>query len=412
MVDSHLVSNDGERPQGMLRRLFPLNVLIFAGFMTISLPLPVLPLYASSTMASGPATIGFLIGLQSIVTVLTRPYAGRFADTNGARQTTILGLWICAGSGILYLIGALAPRGLLFLLAGRATLGLGESLILTGAITWGIGRVGARNSGLVMSWNGLAMYAALAAGAPLGFAVYLASDNPHMGFLGLGVVATAFPLLALAIALRIPSTPTIKGTHIPLGPLLKAIWPYGLSLTLLMASYGSIAAFYTLHFDEMAWQSAGIGFAAFGAAVILVRVLFGGLPDRIGGGRVALTSMLVACVGQIAIWLSPSPSVAVLGAFLTGAGVALGFPALGVEAMKRVPASNRGMMIAVFSAFQDLAFGLTGPIAGMLIVAFGTSTSIAFFLGSATTLLAIILLMYQQRLTQNESHTDLPSTGL
>jgi MFS family permease len=202
--------------------------------------------------------------------------------------------------------------------------------------------------------------------------------------------------------LRVPPTPTLRGEGIPIAPLLRIIWPYGLSLTLLMVSYGSIAAFYTLYFNEMAWQGAGLGFAAFGTAVILVRVLFGSLPDRIGGDRVALTSMLVACAGQIAIWFGPSPLVAVLGAFLTGAGVALGFPALGVEAMKRVPASSRGMTIAVFSAFQDLAFGLTGPLAGVLIAAFSTTSSTAFFLGSATTVLAAILLVYQWRFAKNE----------
>lgn len=393
---------DGEQPRKMLPALLPLNFVIFAGFMTVSLPLPVLPLYASSTMGAGPAIIGLLIGLQSIVTVLTRPYAGRFTDSRGAKRATIVGLLICVGAGILYVVSAMMSDGLLILLAGRATLGLGESLILTGAITWGIGRVGGGNSGLVMSWNGLAMYGALAAGAPLGLAVYLSVADPMTGFITLSLVSVALPLVALVFAYRIPPIRATKGERTSFMPLLRAIWPYGLSLTLLMASYGSIAAFYTLHFETLSWQGAGAGFVAFGAAVIVVRIAFGGLPDRIGGNSVALASMLVAFTGQSAIWLGQHPWIAILGAFLTGAGVALGFPALGVEAMKKVPASSRGMMIAIFSAFQDLAFGLTGPLAGLLIVALNTSAATAFALGSVSACLAIVVLSLQRRHSQHD----------
>ncbi len=57
---------------------------------------------------------------------------------------------------------------LISLLIGRLVLGSAESLVGSGSIGWGIGRVGAANTAKVISWNGIASYGALAVGAPLG----------------------------------------------------------------------------------------------------------------------------------------------------------------------------------------------------------------------------------------------------
>jgi predicted MFS family arabinose efflux permease len=47
------------------------------------------------------------------------------------------------------------------------------------------------------------------------------------------------------------------------------------------------------------------------------------------------------------------------------------FPALGVEALKRVPPANRGSAMGAFVAFLDIAYGLAGPAAGIVAGRFG-----------------------------------------
>jgi MFS family permease len=126
----------------------------------------------------------------------------------------------------------------------------------------------------------------------------------------------------------------------------------------------------------------------FGVGFIAVRLLLGHLPDQVGGRRVALWSLLVEAIGQSLVWGAPQEAVALAGAFVTGLGCALIYPALGVEALKRVPPASRGSAIGAFAAFLDIAYGVAGPAAGLVAGAFGFAAvhvlgAIAALLGAA-----------------------------
>ncbi|ECP5401641.1 MFS transporter, partial [Salmonella enterica subsp. enterica serovar Kentucky] len=148
--------------------LFRISAAMFLNYLTIGIPLVMLPLYVQQQLHLSDLLIGIAVGSQFIATLLTRGAAGRKADTSGGRRTVITGQFYCAASGLLMLVSLIAhPVPLLawaIMIVGRVLLGIGESFILTGNLTWGMWLAGSTHAGQVISWNGMATYGALAIG--------------------------------------------------------------------------------------------------------------------------------------------------------------------------------------------------------------------------------------------------------
>jgi predicted MFS family arabinose efflux permease len=134
-----------------------------------------LPQYIQGHLKYSSIIVGIVIGLESIATLLTRAYAGKLTDTKGAKRSSRIGSFMIVSSGVFYLMTSLFSGNviiaLVFILFAVLVLGTGESLFVTGSLTWGIGLAGIDKSGKVMTWNGIAMYAGIALGAPLGIAL-------------------------------------------------------------------------------------------------------------------------------------------------------------------------------------------------------------------------------------------------
>ena len=93
--------------------------------------------------------------------------------------------------------------------------------------------------------------------------------------------------------------------------------------------------------------------------------------SRFGGFRAAIACMTIETLGLTLLWLAPSTGVALIGAGLTGFGLSLVYPALGVEAIKQVPNSSRGAGLSAYAVFFDLALAIAGPLMGAVALNLG-----------------------------------------
>ncbi len=363
--------------------------MIFLEFLIMGISLGVLPNYVHGSLGFNNLVVGVVIGLQYAATLCTRHFAGKMADSKGGRQAVITGILISSVSGIFclfsQLLTAMPVASLSALIAGRILLGIGESYLVIGVFAWGFILVGPKNTGKVMVWNGMGMYGGMACGAPLG--IFLQTQwSITIAFAALALLpAISFLAMLLLPVVQLPK----QLARLPFYKAVNLVWKSGTGLAFASIGFGGIASFITLFFIQQSWQGASFAITAFGAGYVVVRIFFAGFPDKFGGARVAMVSLLIEIVGQLLIWSATSAVMGIVGAGLTGIGMSLVFPSFGTIAVKRVSAENRGMAMAAYNAFFDLGMGLTAPIAG-LIAGQGHYSNI-YMLGAVTAAVSALL---------------------
>ena len=391
-----IASRSSLAASGATRSILPFSYFTLIVYVSVGLPLAVLPAFVHLRMGMHAALAGLVISIQYIATFLSRPWAGRISDSAGAKISVLWGMAACALSGF-FLLAAVAlhfSATLTFgaLVLSRLALGVGESLGSTGATLWGISSAGSQHTAKVISFNGVATYGGLALGAPLGVVL-----DQHWGLTALGLLTIVLGGVSFLLAQRKSPVPVMPGEHLPFHDVLTRIAPHGMALALGGIGYSVLATFVTLYYISRHWNQNGAALclSAFGVAFIAARLLFIHAINRWGGFPVSIVCLSVESAGVLLMWAAGSPWMASAGAAVTGFGFSLVFPALGVEAVKRVPEHNRGTALGVFTGFSDVSFFLVGPIAGAVIGVWGYGSAFLFALASVLAALGIVLVLHK-----------------
>lgn len=373
----------------------------FVVYLAIGLPLAVLPAYVHLHMGFSAALAGLVISAQYVATFLSRPWAGHISDHSGAKVSVLWGMAMCTASGVLLLVAAslhsIAWLSMTIVFASRLALGVGESLGSTGATLWGISAVGPEHTARVISFNGISTYGAMALGAPLGVVL-----QTHWGISSIGLLTVAVCAASFGFAVCKRAVPVVAGEHLPFSSVLGRVAPHGTALALGGVGYSVLATFVTLFYASRHWDGAALCLTSFGVTFIAARLLFIHTIDRFGGFPVTIACLSVESVGMLILWRAHSPWTAFTAAGLAGLGFSLVFPAIGVEAVKRVPLRNRGTALGVYTGFSDVSFFLVGPTAGAIIGHFGYASAFFFALLAVLASLGIVLVL----ISRHEANFD------
>lgn len=379
-------------PSGSTRRIVGYVYFDFICYLSIGLPLAVLPPYVHLRMGYSAMLAGLAISIQYIATLSSRPWSGRICDRAGAKVAVLRGMAIITISGIVLvaasLLHAMPILSMAVLLLSRLLLGVGQSLSAIGAILWGIGATGSENTTKVITLNGIATYGGMALGAPIGVAL-----NQRWDLSSIGVVTTILCAISYLLARRKSPVTVRPGDHLPFLHVLGHIAPHGAALALGGVGYSVLATFITLFYASRHWGGAAFCLTVFGATFVLTRMFFHRMIDYYGGFQVTMVCLALESAAMVLLWRASAPWMAFVGAALTGFGFSLVYPALGTETVACISESNRGSALAVFSGFADVSFFLTGPIAGAVIGAFGYASVFVYALACVMAALGIVVML-------------------
>lgn len=368
----------------------------FISYFTIGAAMAVVPMYVHNQLGYSSVIAGLAISMQYVATLISRPFAGKLAD-NGPKRSVSMGLLLSTVGSVFMLLAAfstkLALLSICFLIVSRLLLGCSESFVSTGCVMWATGKVGMSYTAKVISWSGVTTYMGLALGAPLGAVIY-----KYAGLLPVAIMTGALSALGYCLARRATEVEITAGKRLPFSSVLKSVANYGLTLALGSVGFGVIATFITLYYASYNWDNAALALTGFSLAFVFSRIFFSSSIDRFGGYKVAFVSFIIEAFGLIMLWLANDPIYALIGATLTGAGFSLIFPALGVEAVGLVPATNRGSALGAYTVFLDVALALIGPVAGALIDHFGYSS--VYLFGALAAVGAVIMTRFLQQRAQ------------
>ena len=369
------------RPTLLTPRFVALVSGVTLYFLGLNMTLSVLPLFVEGDLGGTDAQVGIAVSSFGLAAACIRPIIGPLGDRHG-RQRLIVSGAIVAG---LATVATATATSLGMVIAFRALAGLGEAAVFVGAASAAQDLATDERRGEAASYFSLAIYSSLFLGPPLGewISETFGTDTAWVLAGGLAVVAASTGIVAPGAPAEPPPKPERRVL------LHRAALRPGAVLFLGLLGYTGFLAFAALHAEEVGIANTGTVFTVFALVIIFLRIFAAKLPDQLGPIRTSRISLSCGAIGLavLAVWTEP------VGVYVDAAILAVAqsflFPALFALVVDDAPDAERSHAISTLSMFFDLAFGLGGPVIGLVSDTFDRSTAFAVSAGIATFALAM-----------------------
>ena len=307
--------------------------------------------------------IGVVIGVGSLTAIVSRPPLGRIMDRQGRRVVILVGgvLSVLACMGYL-LVQTPGP----LLVGVRIVHGIAQAALFSGMFTLAADIVPSSRRAEGIALFGISGLLPLGVGGLLGdWAVQ--GDDYSLLF----QLTAAFALVAwiLSLPLRESRPPNVEGEQVRYidtvrSPALVPIWVLG---TLYATALSAYFAFLKTYVEETGVGSVGMFFAAYSISAILLRLVGGRLPERIGYKRVLFPALVIAAGGLVLVANATMGWQLSVAGVMCGLGHGYAFPILSAMVIGRARASERGAAVSLFTALFDLGMLIGGPTLGLAI---------------------------------------------
>ena len=92
--------HDGrDTTSSVVTALLPIMAVVAVTYLVTGIAMPVLPVYVHQELGFSTFVVGLVAGTQFAATLLSRLWAGRFADTRGPKTAVMVGLVFAGAAG-------------------------------------------------------------------------------------------------------------------------------------------------------------------------------------------------------------------------------------------------------------------------------------------------------------------------
>jgi MFS family permease len=361
------------------------SFLFFASFNMI---IPELPSYLSSL--GGEAYIGYIIALFTLSAGLSRPFSGKLADKIGRIPVMVFGVAVCFFISLLYPLMTTVGGFLLL----RFLHGFSTGFTPTGTSAYVADIIPFSKRGEAMGIQSLFGSLGMAAGPALGG--YLAGI---WGIIPLFYCSSAVSLLSIVILYRLketlPRREKLKPGHLRLKKneiIERRVMGPSLVLFFAVFSFGIVLTIIPDFSVFLGIANKGLFFAVFTLSSLLIRVIAGRASDKYGRIPVLKVAMLTMVLAMILVAQAESRIAFLLAAALYGCAVGMNNPTVTAWTIDLSLEKFRGRALATMYIALEAGIGIGALVSGWLFSTHEQNFEIVFLLGSASAMVAFILL--------------------
>lgn len=346
-------------------------------------------------LGAGESTIGVLVALTALSAVVLGPFCGRLMDRRGRRLVIVSGNLLNVGVVGLYLtVHALSPA----VYVVRLLHGVAETMLYSALFTYAADIVPPARTAQGLALFGVSAMLAITVGGVIGDAALAWGGYQTLFLTSLGC-ATAGLVLALpltetsGLSMHAAAPPrALRATLCQpnLAPLWLVTWMFFFAQTgvfTFLKTYIMVTGFGTL----------GAFFTVYTLTAIVQRLLFGWVPDWLGLTRILGPALLAFAVGLLLLSVAGSVWEVWSAGFFCGVGHGYAFPILLGLVNRRARVTERGAAMAIYTAIDNGAVLVAGPVLGVLIETMGYASMFRSVAGLLTGTTVVFVLWNRGR---------------